>query len=237
MGQLRRLHAELRSLGSPAKAKILQRFFKTGQGEYGEGDVFVGVTVPVSRRLALQYKDLPWPELAMLISSDIHEARLIAMLMLVHNFKRGNESDKKKIYSFYLRSTRFINNWDLVDLSAHEIVGGYLLKRPRTILIKLAGSSILWERRIAMMATFHFIKNGQAEDTLKIAKILLHDKHDLIHKVVGWMLREVGKRVSLDTERNFLNAYAFQMPRTILRYAIERLPEAERRKYLSATPA
>jgi 3-methyladenine DNA glycosylase AlkD len=233
MSQLSQLQSELRSLSSPVKAKILQRFFKTGPGEYGEGDKFLGLTVPISRRLAIKYKDLSWPELTKLISSEIHEARLIALLILVHNFKKANEVEQGKIYSFYLRNTSHINNWDLVDLSAHEIVGGFLLKRPRGILLKLARSSSLWERRIAMLATFHFIYHGQADDTLKIAKILLQDKHDLIHKVVGWMLREVGKRVSLNVERKFLNAYAVQMPRTMLRYAIERLPESERRKYLA----
>ncbi|MFH1207123.1 MAG: DNA alkylation repair protein [Patescibacteria group bacterium] len=233
MSQLTRLQSELYSLGSPAKAKILSRFFKTGPGEYGEGDVFAGVTVPVSRRLAVKYKNVSWPEIASLISSKIHEARLIALLILVHNFKAGGIAEREKIFSFYLRNTRHINNWDLVDLSAHEIVGGYLLNRPRAILMKLARSSSLWERRIAMMATFQFIKHGQAGDTLKIAKMLLHDKHDLIHKVAGWMLREAGKRVSLDTERKFLDTYAQDMPRTMLRYAIERMPEPERRKYMA----
>ncbi len=213
----------------------MQRFFKTGPGEYGEGDLFAGVTVPVSRRIAIKYKDLSWPELASLISSRVHEARLIALLILVHNFKKGANKDREKIYNFYLKHTRHINNWDLVDLSAHEIVGGYLLERTRAILAKLARSSNLWERRIAMMATFHFIRHGQSDDTLKIAKMLLHDKHDLIHKVTGWMLREVGKRVSMDAEREFLNSHAHAMPRTMLRYAVERMTERERRKYLSAT--
>ncbi|MFA6553800.1 MAG: DNA alkylation repair protein [Patescibacteria group bacterium] len=232
MSQLSQLQSELRSLGSPQKAKLLQRFFKTGPGEYGEGEVFLGITVPVSRHLAIKYKNLSWPEIATLISSKNHEARLVALLILVHNFKKGNEVEREKIFTFYLRQTRYINNWDLVDLSAHQIVGGFLLNRPRGILFTLAQSASLWERRIAMMATFQFIYHGQSEDTLKIARILLNDKHDLIHKVVGWMLREVGKRVSLETERKFLNAHASHMPRTMLRYAIERLPESERNKYL-----
>ncbi|MDD5040654.1 MAG: DNA alkylation repair protein [Patescibacteria group bacterium] len=232
MSQLAQLNNKLQSLGSLAKAKILQRFFKTGPGEYGEGDVFLGITVPVSRQIALKYKTLPFADIAKLISSKYHEARLVALLILVHNFKKGDGAVQEKIFSFYLAHTRYINNWDLVDLSAHEIVGGFLLYKPRGILLKLARSSNLWERRIAMMATFEFIKHGQAKDTLTIAKLLLHDKHDLIHKVVGWMLREVGKRVSLDAERQFLGTYALRMPRTMLRYAIERFPEPERRKYL-----
>ena len=218
---------------NPIKASILQRFFKTGKGQYGEGDIFLGITVPVSRKFAKKYKDLTESEIKTLLKSKIHEERLIAVLILVHNFENGDEHTKKKIFEYYLENTKHINNWDLVDLSAGKIIGAYLLKKPNGILQKLAKSQILWERRIAIIATFNFIKNGQSKDTFNIAKILLNDKHDLIHKAVGWMLREVGKRVSMEQEVDFLDKYAYKMPRTMLRYAIERMSGPNREKYLS----
>lgn len=227
------LHAEIRRHANPIKASILQRFFKTGKGQYGEGDIFLGITVPVSRKIARKYKDLNEAELKKLLISKIHEERLIAILILVHKFENGDEQVKKKNFEFYLANTKYINNWDLVDLSADKIVGAYLLNKSKTILSVLAKSNNLWERRIAIIATFNFIKNGREVETFKIAKILLKDKHDLIHKAVGWMLREVGKRVSMEKERMFLDKHAQIMPRTALRYAIERMDGHDRAKYLS----
>lgn len=192
----------------------------------------MGVTVPESRRLAKKYANLPFGKIISLLKSKIHEERLVAVLILVHNFQNGGAREQKKIYSFYLKNTRFINNWDLVDLSADKIVGAYLLRRSRRILKKLARSKNIWERRIAIISTFQFIKNGDAKETFIIARMLLRDAHDLIHKAVGWMLRETGKQVSIKKERRFLDFYGNQMPRTMLRYAIERMPEKERRAYL-----
>lgn len=211
----------------------MQRFFKTGPGEYGEGDVFWGITVPVTRKVVRAFSTLPLSETKKLLTSKIHEVRLCALLMLVQQFQKGTEKERQYIYSTYLAHTRYINNWDLVDLSADRIVGAYLETRPRNILDALARSRMLWEKRIAMMATFHFIKKGDAKDALRIARVLLFDTHDLIQKAVGWMLREIGKRVSIDEERKFLNQYASRMPRTALRYAIERMPPLMRKKYLT----
>lgn len=227
------LRAELKMHANPIKASILQGFFKTGKGQYGEGDIFLGITVPVSRKFARKYKNLNESEIKSLFKSKIHEERLIAVLILVHNFENGDEQTKKKIFEYYLANTAYINNWDLVDLSADKIVGAHLLDKPRKILYKMARSNSLWERRIAIISTFNFIKNGQSKDTFDIAKILLNDKHDLIHKAVGWMLREVGKRVSMEQEMDFLDKYAHKMPRTMLRYAIERMSGPNREKYLS----
>ena len=229
---LKNIKKELRSEASIKKVKTLQRFFKTGVGQYGEGDIFLGVTVPDSRKIAIKYKELSFPEITELLKSKIHEERLVALLILVNNFKEGVESKKEKIFDFYLRNTYFVNNWDLVDLSADKIVGAYLLDRKdKGILYKLANSENLWERRIAIVATFNFIKNGETKDTLKISKLLLGDGHDLIHKAVGWMLREIGKR-SLEDEERFLRKHYKKMPRTMLRYAIERFSEEKRRIYL-----
>jgi len=229
---LKNLRKELRNKASLKKAKTLQGFFKTGVGQYGEGDIFLGVTVPDSRKIAVKYKELSFPEVAGLLKSKIHEERLTALLILVHNFKEGGESEKERIFNFYVKNTRFVNNWDLVDLSADKIVGAYLLDRKdKGILYKLANSENLWERRIAIVATFNFIKNGETKDTLKISKLLLGDGHDLIHKAVGWMLREIGKR-SLEDEERFLRKHYKKMPRTMLRYAIERFSEEKRRIYL-----
>ena len=227
-----KLKAELLKLKNPSKAKILQGFFKTGKGEYGEGDIFLGITVPISRIMAKKYAHLSFSELKKLLSGKIHEERLIALLILVENFKKGSESEKKKIYNFYLTSTHRINNWDLVDLSAEKIVGAYIFDKPKNILKKLAQSKNVWERRIAIISTFYFIKNNHFEETLAIARMLLDDTHDLIHKAVGWSLREIGKR-SLVTLEKFIDKYTSTMPRTTLRYAIERFPEAKRKRYLS----
>lgn len=208
------------------------RFFKTGPGQYGEGDRFLGVTVPQTRSVAQRFKDTPFPVVAKLLRSGIHEERLCAILLLVHNFERSDEWGKKRIVDFYLRNSRRVNNWDLVDLSADKILGAYLLDKPTAILAQLARSSNIWERRIAIVATFRFIKASQFDVSLKIARLLFHDEHDLIHKALGWMLREIGKR-SLKIEETFLCKYYREMPRTMLRYAIERFPEKRRKAYLS----
>ena len=217
-------------MANPDRAHISQRFFKTGPGEYGEGDRFVGLTVPQVRKLAKQYRQLSLTETKRLLCSPIHEERLLALLILVGAFAKADEAGQRRIYEFYLRSTKFINNWDLVDCSAEHIVGAH----SRSRLSQLARSKSLWERRIAVLATLHFIKRGEFAPTLAIARQLLRDREDLIHKAVGWMLREVGKR-DLPVEEAFLRQHYRQMPRTMLRYAIERLPEARRQCYLKGT--
>ena len=229
------LKNDLKKLVNPKKALILQRFFKTGKGEYGEGDVFLGVTVPESRKIATKYKDLSFNEIHGLLKSKIHEERLIALLILVHNFKSGSDEEKKKIFDYYLANSKYINNWDLVDLSAGYIVGKYLFDKPRGILVELAKSDSMWERRIAIIATFAFIYAHDFEETFKIAEILISDKTDLIQKAVGWMLREVGKRCGREIEEEFLVRHYKQMGRTCLRYAIEHFPEKTRKDYLLGT--
>ncbi len=225
---------DLRKLANSQKAKLLSGFFKTGKGEYGEGDVFLGVTVPQTRSVAKRYKDLPLRDVENLLKSKIHEERLCAILLLVHNYQMGDARKKKEVVGFYLRNTTRINNWDLVDLSAHKILGDYFWKNKagRRTLHKLAGSKNIWERRIAIISTFEFIRNNYFKDSLKIAEILLRDEHDLIHKAVGWMLREIGKR-DLRTEENFFKKHASQMSRTALRYAIEKFPDRKRKSYLA----
>jgi 3-methyladenine DNA glycosylase AlkD len=229
---LEEIHGKLRNLGNAEKAKILRGFFKTGPGEYGEGDVFLGIKVPVLRKLAKEYSDLDDQSVLKLLQSAIHEERLLSLLILTRKYCRGTDEEKKKIYGMYLTNTPHINNWDLVDLSAEHIVGHFLMKRSRQPLHKLAKSSSLWERRIAILATFHFIKRRQYTETLKIAKILVADEEDLIHKAVGWMLREMGKRDS-EAEEEFLKKHYKKMPRTMLRYAIERFPDQKRKRYLN----
>lgn len=219
---------DLRRQALKSKAIILQRFFKTAPGQYGAGDQFLGVTVPIQRAIAKKHLDLNFLELEKLLHSKFHEERLTALLILVEKFKIG---DQEKIFRFYLKNTRYINNWDLVDLSADKICGAWLMDKDKKILYTLAKSRNLWERRIAMLSCFHFIKNNEFKDALKLAKILLTDDHDLIHKAVGWMLREIGKR-NLGVEIAFLEQYATLMPRTMLRYAIEKFPEAFRQKFL-----
>jgi len=221
----------LREMGSPEQAAISQRFFKTGPGEYGQGDIFFGIKVPVLRKLATKYLDLPLKDVKKTLRSKYHEQRLLALFIMVDQFSRGDQKKKKSIYGLYLKNTGFINNWDLVDASAHRIVGPFLMDRSRAPLYELAQSETLWERRIAMMSTFHYIKNDDFTDALKIAAMLLGDTEDLIHKAVGWMLREIGKR-RLPSEEIFLKKYYQQMPRTMLRYAIEKFPEPTRKRYL-----
>lgn len=225
---------EMKKLANIDKAKILSRFFKTGYGQYGEGDIFLGITVPVSRKVAIKYSDITFDDVDILIKNKNHEIRLVAILILVHKYKKSKERfDKKKIVDFYLSHTSYINNWDLVDLSAHYILGDYLIKeKDKNILLKLASSNNLWEQRISMISTFAFIYNGDSMWVFKLAKIFLKHKHDLMHKASGWMLREVGKRVNEKELCVFLDVYSNVMPRTMLRYAIERLPEKKRLYYL-----
>ena len=241
---IKNLKADLRKAANSEKAKNLSRFFKTGPGQYGEGDQFIGVTVPQSRSVVKKYKDLPFEEITALLHSSIHEERLIALLILIEQFQSANRhgddplagGKREKIYNFYLANTKYINNWDLIDLSAHKIVGPYLedkskVRQPAD-LKRLAKSKSLWERRIAILSTFHFIKQGDPKYSLEIAEMLLTDNHDLIHKAVGWMLREIGKNCSARTLTDFLDKHAATMPRTMLRYAIEKFPEEKRQKYL-----
>jgi 3-methyladenine DNA glycosylase AlkD len=228
-----KVQACLRSLGDPATAAFLPRFFKTGPGEYGEGDVFIGVRVPAIRKVAKEFKELPLPEAVRLLHSKIHEERLAALVILVSQAAKGDAQTQRRIYHLYLANTKCINNWDLVDLSAPQLVGAYLENKSRKPLYRLAKSSCLWDRRISILATFHFIRQGDFDDTLKIAEMLLGNKEDLIHKAVGWMLREVGKR-DQDALASFLQKHCRTMPRTMLRYAIERLSERTRQAYLAS---
>lgn len=221
----------LHALHDPARALGSARFFKTGKGQYGEGDRFLGVTVPAQRAVARAHRGLPLPEIEALVASAIHEERLTALLILVDAYARGDEKARRACFDLYLRNLAWVNNWDLVDTSAHLIVGDWLLTRDRRLLRKLARSTTLWERRVAMIATLAFIRAGESEDALAIATLLLGDTHDLMHKAVGWMLREVGKQVDEDTLRAYLKEHAGALPRTALRYAIERFPEAERKAW------
>jgi 3-methyladenine DNA glycosylase AlkD len=227
------LHRDIRKVSTRARAKISKSFFKTGRGEYGEGDRFLGTTVPDLRKLSVKYQDLPASDLVPLLKSRWHEERLLALIILVRQYERADPAAQNTIYKLYLAHTRYINNWDLVDSSADAIVGAHLYERDRALLHKLAQSRSVWERRIAMLASFHYIKKGEYEDALTIAELLLRDEHDLIHKAVGWMLREIGKRDQAVEER-FLKTHAARMPRTMLRYAVERFPEPLRRRYLNA---
>lgn len=231
MPTLKKLKNELKKLANKKQAEILQRFFKTSKGQYGAGDIFLGIKVPAQRSVAKKYTDLSLAEIQELLNSKIHEYRLIALLILLSQYQGAETQNRKKLVELYLKNTANINNWDLVDLSCHYILGDYLLYRPRRILYKLAKSKNLWEKRIAIISTFAFIRNKEFSDTLKIAAILLNDQHDLIHKAVGWMLREVGKKDNLALE-NFLQKHYKSMPRTMLRYAIEKFSQAKREFYL-----
>jgi 3-methyladenine DNA glycosylase AlkD len=226
---------ELQSMADPDKVPILQRFFKTKPGQYGEGDIFIGVMVPQSRQVAKKFSQLSLGEVKMLLYSCIHEERLVALLILAWRYRYSASSSREKveIVKFYLDNIKQVNNWDLVDLSAPNILGAHLVHRDRRLLYRLVRSESVWERRIAIVATHHFIRTGDFSDTLKIAGMLLQDRHDLIHKAAGWMLREVGKRDAA-AEEAFLEKHCSVMPRTMLRYAIERLPESKRRHYKKA---
>lgn len=229
--RLAELRKKIKALGSTDIAETMQWFFKTGKGEYGEGDVFAGLKVPTQRKLAREFRDLSLSDLKELLDSEVHEERLISLFILIDKYERGDEKEKKAIYAFYIRYRKLINNWDLVDLSAPRIIGKHLLESDKSILFKFASSKILWERRIALLSTYEFIRNHNYDTTLKLAKILLNDEHDLIHKAVGWMLREIGKR-NLKVEEKFLKSYYSMMPRAMLHYAIEKFPETKRKKYL-----
>jgi 3-methyladenine DNA glycosylase AlkD len=230
------IQQKLASLADPRRAEVSRRFFKTGPGEYGEGDIFHGIAVPLLRSLCREYQDISVAEAERLLASPFHEDRLLALLLLVRRFTRGDTAIREKIYRLYLKKTKYINNWDLVDSSAGDIIGAYLWERDREPLYRLAVSPGLWERRIAIIATYYFIKRGDFQDTLNIAEMLLGDREDLIHKGVGWMLREVGNR-DRETEEGFLREHYRQMPRTMLRYAIEKFPEEKRQRYLKGTVA
>lgn len=231
MPSLTQFKQELKKLSNPKQAKILQRFFKTGKGEYGEGDIFLGIKVPAQRKVADYFEQLSLKDIEKLLESKIHEHRLTALFILIKRYEKTTKQEKKMIFDFYLRNTENINNWDLVDISAPKIIGSYLLEKPKSILYKLAKSKNLWERRIAILSTLAFIRNNKFDATLKISAILLNDNHDLIHKAVGWMLREIGKR-NLAVEEKFLQKYYLKMPRVMLRYAIERFDEKKRKYYL-----
>jgi 3-methyladenine DNA glycosylase AlkD len=234
MSEFKAIHEVLQSMANPAKAKILARFFKTGPGEYGEGDRFLGVVVPKIRTVVKQHRQATLGDIRQLLRSPYHEERLTALFILVGQYTRGDETCKKTIYHLYLASTSCINNWDLVDLSAPHIVGAHLYGNDSSALTRLAHSKNLWERRIAMLATYYFIRRGKSREALRIAGLLLQDPEDLIHKAVGWMLREVGKHCSIEAECRFLDHHAAVMPRTMLRYALEHFPDPLRMRYMRA---
>lgn len=234
------LHDQLLAKANPDKAAFFPRFFKTGPGEYGEGDQFIGVTVPNIRVVARLGKDTSLPEIEKLLLSPWHEDRLLAVILLVKQFEKGDQSIQKTIHDFYLANTTHINNWDIVDSSARQIVGGYLYtnsKPPGLVLHKLATSSSMWERRIAMLATSYWTYQGEVGPTIEVAELLINDRQDLMHKAVGWMLREMGKRVGADQLRSFLEKHAATMPRTALRYAIEHFSPEERKMWLAKRSA
>ena len=225
------IHRELKRHSDPARAAALQRFFKTAPGEYGHGDRFLGVTVPAVRAVAVRHQSLPLRDVEALLHSSWHEERLLALVILVGQYERETPTGRHAIYRVYRRNTHRINNWDLVDCSAGPILGAHLCTGHRAALRRLARSSSVWERRIAIMATSFYIRRDEFDETLRIARLLLDDPHDLVHKAVGWMLREVGKR-DRAVEEEFLRQHALRMPRTMLRYTIERFPERLRRRYL-----
>jgi 3-methyladenine DNA glycosylase AlkD len=232
---LEAIHADVTALATPERAKTNAWFFKTGPGQYGEGDIFAGLSVPQVRTLARKYRDLSLEDTEQLLHSQIHEERLLALMILVGRFKRAKRDAeaRKQVYELYLANTAYINNWDLVDASAEHIVGAYLDGRANDVLSRLAASDSVWERRIAMISTFHSIKQGECSPALQIAEALLNDKHDLIHKATGWMLREAGKRCGRDLLQAFLDRHAETMPRTALRYAIEHFDPDLRRHYMT----
>jgi len=234
MNVLNKLKGELANLRDPVQAKILQHFFKTGHGQYAEGDVFLGIKVPVQRKVAKKFFNLSLLDIKELLTSKIHEHRLISLFILIDKYKKSDDKGKKQIFDFYLKNAKNINNWDLVDLSAPNILGDYLFNDPaqKPILYRLAKSDDLWEKRISILSTLAFIRQNQFSDTFKIAELLLKDKHDLIHRAVGWMLREIGKR-DQSKEEQFLKKHYKIMPRTMLRYAIERFDEKRRNHYLN----
>ena len=224
-------YRDMKSAADPVKAAFFPRFFKAGPGQYAEGDRFIGITVPAQRIIAKKYQDLSFADLKTLIHHPIHGYRLTALLILVRRFERGDEAMRKTVADFYLKNLEGVNNWDLVDSSAHQILGAFIEIGDRSVLLNLARSKSLWKERIAVVATYHFIRQGDFKDFFAVAELLMDHKHDLIHKALGWMLREVGKR-DLAAEEKFLKKHLKKMPRTMLRYAIERFPEGKRLKYL-----
>jgi 3-methyladenine DNA glycosylase AlkD len=240
---LSQLRKELKKTSNSKQAKNLQRFFKTGKGEYGEGDIFLGVKVPIQRKIAAKFQNLSLKDIKKLLESKIHEHRMTSLFILISKYEKADKREKKIIFNFYLKNIKNINNWDLVDISAPKIVGDYLLKKKKgdaafesdicecRLLYKFAKSKNLWKKRIAIISTYAFIKNNEFDNALKISEILLSDKNDLIHKAVGWMLREIGKR-DQKIEEKFLKKYYLKMPRTMLRYAIEKFDENKRKFYL-----
>lgn len=231
MSRFQDIKKELSKAANKEKATFLSGYFKTGKGEYGEGDIFLGITVPEQRKIAYTFIDLKLSDIEKLLESNIHEYRFTALEILVAEYERGSPKQREEIYNFYLAHTQRINNWDLVDTSARDIVGNFLFTKSRKILHKLVKSSNLWERRIAIIATHYFINKGDLQETFALAKILLKDKEDLIHKAVGWTLREAGKK-DIKALRKFLGDSHKEMARTCLRYAIEKFEEKERKKYL-----
>ena len=231
MNSLNTIQTQLRDIADPAIALSSQRFFKTAPGQYGEGDIFLGIKVPTLRALAKKFRDTSLNTISALLKSKFHEERLFALMLLINIYQKDNEDSKQSAYDLYLAHTAHINNWDLVDASAPHIVGDFLASRSRKPLYELVASTSLWERRIAIVSTLYFIRHNEFTDTMLIAEHLLADHHDLIHKAVGWMLREVGKR-DQSTEEAFLQKHYQTMPRTMLRYAIERFPEMRRKQYL-----
>ncbi|MBN1150383.1 DNA alkylation repair protein [candidate division WOR-3 bacterium] len=225
----KKISLDLKKAKNREKAFILQKFFKTGRGEYGEGDVFYGITVPYLRKLSARFAGADFFVLEKLLESEIHEERTLALFILIRKFENGNESDRKAVFKIYFKKKKRVNNWDLVDLSAPKIVGAYLEDKDRSLLYKLAASKNLWERRIAVISTYTFIKKGDFKDALNLSEILLDEKHDLIHKATGWMLREIGKKDE-SVLLKFLEKHCAKMPRTMLRYSIEKL-DTKRRKY------
>ena len=228
------LKAAVSAHANPEIAAHSARFFKAGKGEYGEGDRFHGVRVPVVRSLVRDHRDAPLRSVVALLKSKWHEERLFAVLLMADKYHRGDDRQRQAVYDAYIGNRRYVNNWDIVDSSAHKIVGPHLEAGPRDLLYDLAAAESIWDRRIAMMATYHYIRQNEFDDTLKLARVLRDDEHDLIHKVVGWMLREVGNR-DRAVEEAFLEQHYRKMPRTMLRYAIEKFPEKRRKAYLNGT--
>lgn len=230
------VQAALAQHASPSDAVFLQRFFKTGAGQYGEGDVFIGVRVPQTRAVCKQFHDLPLGEIQKLLNSAVHEHRLAAVILLSNQYKRAAPEVQREIFDLYLRNVHSgrVNNWDIVDSSAEFIVGPYLADKPKDILFALAKNKSVWCRRVAVLASFAYIKEGEPEVTVQLAELLLHDTHDLIQKAVGWMLREIGKHGQRSVQLAFLDAHAAEMPRTMLRYAIEHLSPEQKQRYMQA---
>jgi 3-methyladenine DNA glycosylase AlkD len=231
----RKIVSELAKHASPNDATFLQRFFKTGPGQYGEGDVFIGIRVPQTRKICKQFVGLPLGEVQKLLDSPVHEHRLAGVIILSYQYPKADEKQKQAIYDLYLKNVYKgrVNNWDIVDVTVDRVMGTHLINRPRDVLFELVKSDDVWQRRVAIMSTFAFIKKDDGSTTLQLAKILLHDKHDLIQKAVGWMLREVGKRVDRKLLTNFLDEYAYEMPRTMLRYSLEHLPPEQHAHYMT----